>query len=93
MDFEIRNVRFVSKKKKKKNAFIQQGHIKLIESVTEIYRTFISNKCCSFDPSINQRILKSIKVSKEKKKKKKAAQMFSALIKKMFFEHEISILE
>ncbi len=50
------------------NISIQQGHFKLIKSDKDIYnvtqKISILNKCCSFELSINQRILKkSITVS------------------------------
>ncbi len=43
------------------NTFIQQGCIKLIKSESKdfynVTKDYISNKCCSFELSISQRIL------------------------------------
>ena len=44
------------------NTFIQQGCIKSIKSdskdIYNVTKDYISNKCCSFELSIHQRILK-----------------------------------
>jgi len=45
------------------NTFIQQGQIQLIKSVSTkdcCYNISISNKLCSFELSIHQRILKNV---------------------------------
>ncbi|XDV46539.1 hypothetical protein PO909_014421, partial [Leuciscus waleckii] len=47
---------------KEMNTFIQQGCIKLIKSdskdIYNVTKDSISNKCCSFELSIHQRIMK-----------------------------------
>ncbi len=45
------------------NPFIKQGHITLISSknvkaVIMLQKSSISNKCCSFELSVHQRVLK-----------------------------------